>query len=157
MTLLVQGLVTLTMIVVGLCLGLWIDLYRFLNRGGKPPLSPLLELLFWATTTAVVFAVLFSINHLELRFYVFFSLGLGLGVYYLWLSKFVLKAYHCLFCFVANAVAWLIKAVLPLAIPFRLISALAENICRLIIAAAGRFLHRLKENASQQQENPPGL
>lgn len=136
MALLIQVMITLTMAAVGLGLGLWVDLYRFINRRGAPPLSPLVELLFWAVITAIVFSVLFTISHLELRLYMFLSLGLGLAVYFVCLSKAVTRCYNRLFTLIANLLAWLVRAMRPLAVPFRFLAALGDNLARLVVAAA---------------------
>jgi len=127
-TLVVQGIVFGTMLLTGALLGLWIDLFRLINRRGKTPFPVFLDLLFWAVITCVVFVVLINVNFLELRLYVFFSMGLGLYSYFKLLSRHVLQLYVWGFGILVKMLKWTWWIVRPLALPLRAASGLLDNI-----------------------------
>ena len=94
MSLLTQAIIFAVMLATGLALGLWFDLFRFINCRGR--WAPFLDLLLWAAATCAVFVVLMNVNYLELRFYVFLSLTLGLLLYFKLFSRHVLHLYRFL-------------------------------------------------------------
>ncbi|MBC8016434.1 MAG: spore cortex biosynthesis protein YabQ [Sporomusaceae bacterium] len=82
-------------IVTGILLGLLFDCYRVLRGTFNPRsvVTSLTDLLYWLIATAVVFAAVVLSNWGELRFYVFFGILSGLGLYYKWLSLYSIRMF----------------------------------------------------------------
>lgn len=95
MTLETQWLALGAMFVSGLLLGVFLDLYRVLK--GQWPLTgwvvALVDLCYWILATGWVFSVLLWSTWGELRFYMLIVLFAGLGVYYWWLSRPMIKVF----------------------------------------------------------------
>lgn len=90
------------MLLSGIGMGVVFDGYRVVSnelRFAKWTL-PLLDLLYWAAATLVVFQVLSAGNNGEVRAYVFLGLSLGVIAYFLLFSRAVIAIVH-----------WIIKAV----------------------------------------------
>jgi len=154
-TLAVQGMIFGIMLVLGIIIGMWADLLRFITRRSKAILTALLDLLFWAVVTCLVFVVLFNLNFLELRLYAFFSLGLGFLLYLKFCSHYVLIFYSWAFETSVKLIKWLRRIFRPLALPARSIAFLLDYIILLFIALAALIAVRIKEFPSSRQENPP--
>src|SRR5690554_557023 len=77
--------------VAGVFLGLFADLYKWITCKGRrrqaktrtSPVPALADLFFWLISLFAIGPIFFFANWLELRFYVWFSIGCGLGAYYL--------------------------------------------------------------------------
>lgn len=155
MTLILQSMVFLIMLATGAMLGLWIDLFRFLNRKGKLPISPILDLLFWAVITCIVFIVLININFLELRFYVFLSLGIGLYVYFQVFSCHILHLYAWAFTIVVKMLKWFWRMLRPLGLPLQVASGLVDRITIGALSLTAGFVVLIGQNMASRQEKPP--
>lgn len=155
MTLFVQVLVFAEVMLTGVLLGFWFDLYRFINRRGKTPIPSLLDLLFWAVVTSVVFVVLININYLELRLYVFCSLALGMYLYLKLLSRHILNLYAWAFAIIINMIKWLWRILRPIALPFRAAAGFMDLISRAILAGIARTAITIRDFAASRQDNPP--
>jgi len=90
-----QVLTFIITIMTGILLGVLFDCYRVLRGTFKPKalVTWLADLLFWLVATAVVFVALVFSNWGELRFYVFMGILSGLGLYYNWLSLYVIRLF----------------------------------------------------------------
>ncbi|GMK42801.1 hypothetical protein PCCS19_58610 [Paenibacillus sp. CCS19] len=87
-----QWLTMSLMLLSGIGMGVVFDGYRVVShelRFAKWTL-PVLDLLYWAAATLVVFQVLSAGNNGEVRAYVFLGLALGVIVYFLLLSRAVI-------------------------------------------------------------------
>ncbi len=75
----------------GLVLGVVFDFLRSCSRILRFSKKTIIitDLLFCLAASLFVFSVLFQVNRGEVRFYTFFSLGLGLFVYFIVFSAFV--------------------------------------------------------------------
>lgn len=82
-------------ILTGILLGVLFDCYRVLRGAFKPKalMTWLADLLYWLVATAVVFVALVFSNWGELRFYVFMGILSGLGLYYNWLSLYIIRLF----------------------------------------------------------------
>lgn len=87
-----QWLTMSLMLLSGIGMGVVFDGYRVVShelRFSKWTL-PVLDLLYWAAATLVVFRVLSAGNNGEVRAYVFLGLALGVIIYFLLLSRTVI-------------------------------------------------------------------
>lgn len=155
MTLAVQGMIFGVMLLLGIILGMWADLLRYITRRSKAILTALLDLLFWAVATCLVFVALYNLNFLELRLYAFFSLSLGFVLYYKLCSRYVLIFYAWAFGTAVKLLKWLWRVFRPLSFPVRLIALSLDNIILFFLALAALITVRIKENPGSRQENPP--
>lgn len=82
-------------IMTGILLGVLFDCYRVLRGNCNPKvlMTWFTDLLYWLVATAVVFIALVFSNWGELRFYVFIGILSGLGLYYNWLSLYVIRLF----------------------------------------------------------------
>lgn len=90
-----QVLAFVITIVTGILLGLLFDCYRVLRGTFNPKAAVtwLTDLLYWLVATAVVFVAVVLSNWGELRFYVFFGILSGLGLYYKCLSLYSIRIF----------------------------------------------------------------
>lgn len=155
MTLAVQGLVFAVMLLLGVLIGLWADLLRFITRKCKKFLTAILDLFFWATVICLVFVVLINLNFLELRLYAFVSMGLGSFLYFRFLSSNVLKFYDWAFGTAVKVIKWLGRIFRPLLFPLRFAAILLDGVNLLFISAAAAITVKLKEIVGPRQDIPP--
>jgi len=148
-----QVLIFGILLCTGFLLGLWLDLFRFINRRGKTPFYPLLDLLFWAVIVCIVFLVLINTNYLELRLYLFIGLGLGLLIYLKTLSRHILHLYTWGFEFIIKMIQWLGRILRPLTIPARLASGLLDLGVEAVLSLVARLF--LAVFPGLRQDNPP--
>lgn len=93
MTLHVQFVTLGMMCFGGLSLGTMFDLYRVLAGQLKAPswLKSLLDLLYWFIGTIVVFLLLYESNWGEIRPFIFLGLGIGICLYFLLFSRYIVR------------------------------------------------------------------
>jgi spore cortex biosynthesis protein YabQ len=79
----------------GIVLGGLFDCYRVLRGTFNPRIliTWFTDLLYWLVATAIVFIALVFSNWGELRLYVFIGILGGLGLYYNWLSLYVIRLF----------------------------------------------------------------
>lgn len=82
----------------GGALGAVFDLYRVVRYFSRPGrwLTALGDILYWTMVTGVIFGLLSVAVNGELRFYFFLFLLFGLGIYYCWFSRTLLRVYRAL-------------------------------------------------------------
>ncbi|HOB35606.1 MAG: hypothetical protein GX090_06845 [Firmicutes bacterium] len=149
MSLLTQAIIFAVMLATGLALGLWFDLFRFINCRGR--WAPFLDLLLWAAATCAVFVVLMNVNYLELRFYVFLSLTLGLLLYFKLFSRHVLHLYRFLFTFILRVAKFLRRLLVP---PLGVAAWLVDGPVELAMALAARAAAALFPDPKQDNLPP---
>lgn len=155
MTLLIQGMIFAAMMATGLVLGLWVDLFRFINKRGQVIFAPVIDLLFWAVMTCVVFVVLINLNFLELRMYVFLSLALGLVLYFKLFSCHIMQLYAWGFETTVKVLKWLWRCVQPVGFLFRAAAGLVDMVVALIFELFIKIMVRVGLFRGSRQENPP--
>jgi spore cortex biosynthesis protein YabQ len=136
----IQGNYFLITVVLGIVVGLLFDLNRTCRYFWRPRrhLAVFLDLLFCLVATVVVYAGLLLANWGEVRFYVFIGMVLGLALYYLTVSRFILLLMRRFFALgltvlktlhrgVTWGVTWLIRLIsIPLR-PFIFLSRLLKG------------------------------
>ncbi len=95
MSSIIENQVYLFMIFVlnGIVIGIIFDVFRILRKSFKTPnfVTDIEDILFWICATLIVLYSLFVFNNGEIRGYIFIGLFLGLAIYMLLFSKFVVK------------------------------------------------------------------
>jgi spore cortex biosynthesis protein YabQ len=151
----IQGLIFAVMFSVGVFVGLWGDLLRVVTRKGNNITKAIADLLFWASIICLVFAVLMQLNFLELRLYAFVSMGLGVFLYFHFLSAITLKFYQWAFETGLKVLKWLWRITLPLRAVLRAIAAIPDIINLLFLSLASVILLKAKELVSSRKDYPP--
>ncbi|MBN3543817.1 spore cortex biosynthesis protein YabQ [Fictibacillus barbaricus] len=105
MTLTVQFQTMLSMVFMGIWIGMAVDTYsRFIHEKRKWHwLHFLNDLLFWLVQALLVFYVLLHVNHAEIRFYIFIALICGYAAYRALFDRMYKKLLE-----------WMVKAVVSL-------------------------------------------
>ena len=155
----IQSAYLLITMVLGMAVGLLFDLNRTCRYFWRPRrhLGVFLDLLFCLVATVVVYAGLLLANWGEVRFYVFVGMVLGLGLYYLTLSRFILLLMRRLLSVVLSVlntlrriiswgVAWLIRLISIPLWPFMFLGRLLKG----FFAGTRQNLGRVSCNARKK-------
>lgn len=101
------------MLASGVLIGILFDLYRVLAHELRFPrwLIPLLDLLYWATVTVLVFRILLYGNFGQVRPFVFLGLFAGYTLYFLGLSRTSMRIIKLLIRVVESIIQFLVRTV----------------------------------------------
>lgn len=88
-----QAYLFLIFILNGMFIGILFDIFRILRRSFETPnfVTSIEDAIFWIGAMASVLYTLFVFNNGEIRGYIFIGLFLGIALYMLILSKFIVK------------------------------------------------------------------
>lgn len=77
----------------GLIIGLLFDFFRILRKSFKTPnfVTYIEDILFWILTGFLVLYSIFTFNNGEIRFFIFLGIGIGIILYMLIFSNFIIK------------------------------------------------------------------
>lgn len=77
----------------GVLIGIIFDTFRILRRSFKTPnfITYIEDTLFWILSALIVMYSLFVFNNGQFRGYIFIGLFLGIAIYMLFFSKFIIK------------------------------------------------------------------
>lgn len=77
----------------GILIGVIFDVFRILRRSFKTPnfITYIEDTLFWILSALIVMYSLFVFNNGQFRGYIFIGLFLGVAIYMLFFSKFIIK------------------------------------------------------------------
>lgn len=112
---------------LGFCFGVFFDLYRVLRRFSSSGqlLTAATDLLFWFTYTVWVYIVLLRVNAGEVRVFLLMCLAFGAAIYFMWLSRSLVRAWLLVLERIAAMIAWLNRVVeavvLVISWPYRML------------------------------------
>lgn len=88
-----QFLLFLIYLVSGVLIGIVFDFFRSLRRSIKTSnlFTYIEDIIFWAITSFIIVVTILKFNYGELRLYIFIGIGLGLIIYFITLSKVLIK------------------------------------------------------------------
>ncbi len=118
-----QSTLFLSTVVLGVITGFLYDVFRILRRTFKHPdfLTHIEDFLYWVIVTLVIFYFLLNKNYGEIRFYSIFGEFLGMGLYFLTISKFVMLVSMTVVNFLKQVIFTLIKLIwFPIGLILRL-------------------------------------
>ena len=77
----------------GILIGLLFDFFRILRKSFKTPdfVTYIEDIVFWFLTGLIILYSIFTFNNGELRAYIFIALFIGIVIYILALSKYIIK------------------------------------------------------------------
>ena len=136
-------------VVLGFFAGFVYDLFRILRKSVKHPdiLTQLEDLLFWVFVSGLIFYFVLNKNSGEVRFYIILGTFLGMGMYFLTLSKPVLAVSMAVIHFFRKVFLALYKMVsFPVRILFRLLLIPAR--------AAGVRVKKMQKPAKKLLQKP---
>ncbi len=110
-----QAYIFVVTIVIGLFIGLTYDFFRLLRKlfTHKNSAVYIEDVLFWLISTFICFYILLHKNNLELRFYLFIGISIGLIFYFYLISPFVLAFIIKFITILLKPVAFIIKLLNP--------------------------------------------
>lgn len=78
----------------GIIIGLLFDFFRILRKSFKTPnfITYIEDILFWVLTGILVLYSIITFNNGEIRLYIFLGIIIGIALYILFLSNFIIKS-----------------------------------------------------------------
>lgn len=88
-----QAYLFLIFFINGILIGLLFDFFRILRKSFKTPdfVTYIEDIVFWFLTGLMLLYSIFTFNNGELRAYIFIALFIGIVIYILALSKYIIK------------------------------------------------------------------
>lgn len=111
----------------GFCIGILFDLFRILRKSFKTPnfVTYVQDIIFWILTGIVLLYSIFIFNNGEIRLYIFIGILLGIVLYMILISKYVIKISVAIITFSKNIVYKILNIVLY---PIKLITKIFKKI-----------------------------
>ncbi len=124
--------------ITGIAIGILFDVFRILRKSFKTTdwITYIQDILFWILAGAIILFSIFQFNNGEIRSYVFLGIILGVILYMLTISKFIIRSSVFI-------IKWLKKII---SYPIHLF----ENILRKLIIKPIQFIsNKLQKNANK--------
>ncbi len=115
-----QAYLFLIFVLDGFIIGLLFDFFRILRKTFKTSdiITYIQDILFWILTGLIVLYSIFVFNNGEMRIYIFLGILIGIILYVLLFSKYVIK----INVFIINKIKWFISIILKIIfMPFKFI------------------------------------
>ena len=115
-----QAYLFLIFVLDGFIIGLLFDFFRILRKTFKTSdiITYIQDILFWILTGLIVLYSIFVFNNGEMRIYIFLGILIGIVLYILLFSKYVIK----INVFIINKIKWFISIILKIIfMPFKFI------------------------------------
>ena len=122
-----QGYLFLIFIINGIIIGLLFDFFRILRKSfkTKDTITYIEDILFWILTGVVILYSIFTFNNGEIRLFMFLAIILGIILYILTVSSYVIKINVKIVTFIKNIIT---KFFYMIIIPFKYISKFIKKI-----------------------------
>lgn len=88
-----QFLLFLIYLISGILIGVVFDFFRSLRKSIKTSnlFTYIEDILFWVIASSIIILTILKYNYGELRLYIFLGIGVGLTIYFITLSKLLIK------------------------------------------------------------------
>lgn len=160
-----QAYLFMMFIVNGVLIGFLFDIFRILRKSfkTKDSITYIEDISFWILTGLLTLYFIFYYNNGEIRFYIFLGIILGILVYILTISKYIIKFSVTIINFVKDTISKVIKFVFyPLKLVinflrkllFRPISFIFINIRRNFTKSNTYLLNMLKKTNKTTKSKP---
>ena len=105
-----QLLCLIAFTVTGIVIGVLFDVFRILRRSFKTAdwLTTLQDILFWILAGFITLFSIFKFNNGEIRSYIFIGIALGVLIYMLTLSKYIVKYSVIIIKFIKKIISYII-------------------------------------------------
>ena len=109
-----QLLCLIAFTVTGIVIGVLFDIFRILRRSFKTAdwLTTIQDILFWILAGFVILFSIFKFNNGEVRIYIFVGIALGVLIYMLTLSKYIVKYSVIIIKFIKKILSYPINLIL---------------------------------------------
>lgn len=147
-----QMYVFAVMLLCGACAGLLFDLMRGLRRrfGADMLVTSVEDILFWLAISAGVYAAIFVCNYGQLRWHEIIGLILGSVIYFLTLSKAILRLFDVIFRIFTKIFQIIFKIVLtPLFFLYKMIKRSLYCVLRMLRSMARRNGRRVRRTGEK--------
>lgn len=88
-----QAYLFLIFIINGILIGIIFDIFRILRRSFKTSniMTSIEDVLFWMISALLIMYSIFKFNNGQFRLYIFIGIFLGIAIYMLFFSKYIIK------------------------------------------------------------------
>ena len=102
--------------VTGIVIGVLFDIFRILRRSFKTAdwLTTLQDILFWILAGLIILFSIFKFNNGEIRSYIFVGITLGVLIYMLTLSRYIVKYSVIIIKFLKKIISYPINLILKI-------------------------------------------
>lgn len=155
----------------GFAIGTLFDLFRILRKSFKTPdiITYIEDSLFWILTGIFLLYIIFRFSLGEIRLYMFVSLGVGLTLYFLTISRYFISLNVKIISFIKNVMTKILSIIIfPFKIIFKLvkkiifkpITFITVNISKNIMKFLENFVKKFnifnknKKNVSEKKDFP---
>lgn len=124
-----QANLFLIFVINGAIIGLVFDIFRILRKSFKTSdiITIIQDILFWIITGLIILYSIFVFNNGEIRFFMFIGIFLGVGLYMLLLSRYIIKASVAIITFIKRIIAFIFKIII---FPIQNIYKIIKNILK---------------------------
>ena len=124
-----QANLFLIFIINGLIIGLVFDVFRILRKSFKTSdiITVAEDILFWIITGVIVLYSIFVFNNGQIRFFMFIGIFLGVMLYMLILSKYIIKVSVTIITILKKIVLFIIKILIY---PFKTIYKITKKLLK---------------------------
>lgn len=100
----------------GIVIGVLFDIFRILRRSFKTAdwLTTLQDILFWILAGFVILFSIFKFNNGEIRSYIFVGIALGVLIYMLTLSKYIVRYSVIIIKFIKKIISYPVNLILEI-------------------------------------------
>ena len=111
----------------GILIGLLFDFFRILRKSFKTPdfVTYIEDIVFWFLTGLIILYSIFTFNNGELRAYIFIALFIGIVIYILALSKYIIKINVTIIKFIKSIASKIINIIM---FPFKIVLNLLKKV-----------------------------
>ena len=111
----------------GILIGLLFDFFRILRKSFKTPdfVTYIEDIVFWFLTGLIILYSIFTFNNGELRAYIFIALFIGIVIYILALSKYIIKINVTIIKFIKSIASKIINILM---FPFKIVLNLLKKV-----------------------------
>lgn len=122
-----QAYLFLIFCINGILIGLLFDLFRILRKSFKTPdfVTYIEDVVFWFLTGLLILYSIFTYNNGELRAYIFIAIFIGIVIYILALSKYIIKLNVTIINFIKLITSKIINILM---FPFKIILNLLKKV-----------------------------
>ena len=112
-----QGYLFLIFTLDGFIIGIFFDLFRILRKSFKTPniVTYIEDIMFWILTGFLILYSIFIFNNGEVRFFMFLGIVIGIALYILTLSNYLIKISLFIINIFKNMTKYFIKLLKKLA------------------------------------------
>lgn len=94
----------------GICIGLLFDFFRIQRKALKTCdfITYIQDILFWIVSGLIIIFVIMKYTNGEIRIYMVLGIILGILIYFLIISKYIMKIFVCILSFLLNIIGKLL-------------------------------------------------